>query len=99
MRNLVSGVILALIVLLVGGLLGPAVAKVRQAAARIQCANNLKQIGIAAHNYTTINGYFPRAARTNPGLPFETRLSWMVEIVPYVESDPLYSRLETEKGW
>jgi prepilin-type N-terminal cleavage/methylation domain-containing protein len=75
-------VVIAIIAILIGLLL-PAVQKVREAAARIKCANNLKQIGLAAHNYESAFNQLP------PGMD-EQHVGCLVFLLPYIEQDGLF---------
>jgi hypothetical protein len=89
----------AVTVLLVGGLLIILVGKVREAAARMQCRNNLRQLGLAFYNYRESNGQFPRAVEPNASLPPVKCLSWFLGVAPYVEATNLYARMDKQKGW
>src|SRR5262245_3214556 len=86
-------VVIAIIAILVGLLL-PAVQKVREAAARTKCQNNLKQMGLASHNYENTNGTLPPGAGPTPTATNQTyansRPSVQAVILPYVEQANLY---------
>lgn len=87
-------VVIAIIALLIGLLL-PAVQKVREAAARMKCQNNMKQLGIALHNYHASVGKFPAGnAKPAPGFSSGTGhgIGWMVQLLPYIEQGPLASQ-------
>jgi prepilin-type processing-associated H-X9-DG protein len=79
------------------GLLLPAVQKVREAAARTTGQNNLKQIGLAFHNYESAYGKLPTAAICDP--KGKKLLSWRVAILPYIEQDALYRQFKLDEPW
>lgn len=79
-------VVIAIIAILIG-LLVPAVQKVRDAAARTQCANNLKQIGVAMHAFYSTNNAFPMAGEMERGS------YWSAYLLPYLEKGDLYKHL------
>lgn len=84
-------VVIAIIGILVGLLL-PAVQAAREAARRMQCSNNLKQYGLALHNYHSTYNTFPLGA-TGPAGNAIPRLSWQVRILPYMEQSAVYDKV------
>jgi len=89
-------VVIAIIAILIGLLL-PAIQKVREAASRLKCQNNLKQIGLALHNYHDTNTYFPPAWIYDAKTPTRTTAvmhSWCTYILPYLEQEPLYKQYD-----
>ena len=83
-------VVIAIMGVLIALLL-PAVQKVREAAARMSCANNLKQLGLAMHNYHDTEGKFP-FLRSGGG---ENRHTWAVLLLPYIEQDNIWRAFTT----
>jgi len=96
-------VVIAIIAILIGLLL-PAVQKVREAAARTQCRNNLKQLGLATMNYESAYQHFP-AARWRPTTPAPTlnptnrNVGWRALILPFVEQDNLRTLYDINQHW
>ncbi|MCA9053500.1 MAG: DUF1559 domain-containing protein, partial [Planctomycetaceae bacterium] len=80
-------------------LLLPAVQAAREAARRTQSANNIKQLALAMHNYADVHNHFPSATVLNSDLEPEQRLSWIVEVLPYLEQAAIYEQIDRSKGW
>ena len=95
-------VVIAIIAILIGLLL-PAVQKIREAANRMQCSNNLKQVGLAWHNYHDVHSMFPPACDNvpteccSPDTGYFDRYSWTYHILPFMEQDNLYRVGQTNR--
>jgi prepilin-type N-terminal cleavage/methylation domain-containing protein/prepilin-type processing-associated H-X9-DG protein len=91
-------VVIAIIAILIGLLL-PAVQRVREAAARMQCQNNLKQLGLACHSFHDTYKSFPPGATFNPGTSWgnvdwsANQGTWLVYVLPYIDEENLYRKI------
>ena len=65
----------------------------REAARRMQCSNNLKQYGLAVHNYHGTYNTFPLCATGSNG-SFIPRLTWQVRVLPFMEQGPVFDKLD-----
>jgi prepilin-type N-terminal cleavage/methylation domain-containing protein/prepilin-type processing-associated H-X9-DG protein len=97
-------VVIAIIAVLIALLL-PAVQSAREAARRIQCTNNLKQIGLALHNYENANGALPPcyievfATSTSTSSYYKSEWSVIARIAPFLELSPMYSALNFDQTY
>src|SRR5690349_7817435 len=86
-------VVISIIAILIGLLL-PAVQKIRAAANRMRCSNNLKQMVLGLHNFHDARSAFPPAYSS---LNLEPGWGWSAYLLPYVEQDNLHSQMGVEK--
>jgi hypothetical protein len=110
----VEVLVIAAIVVVVIGLMFPAARRISEPSERMRCQNNLKQLGLGLHNFHD-SGRVMRGSRSTPtlapamgALPTgcigpgsrpEERLSWLVEILPFIEQQSLYQQIDLEKGY
>ena len=101
MRKLVQAGVVTLLVLIGGSLLVAFILRARHTANRIACHNNLRQIGVALHNYHDTKGRLPSGTKPADVLAPEQRLSWQFELVPYIEAwmDPAWQRAHKSSRW
>ena len=94
-------VVIAIIAVLIALLL-PAVQAAREAARRAQCVNNLKQLGIAVHNYHDVQGSFPSCLYLHPAYSTGqawNNSSWLVLMLPQLEQQPAYNAVNFSIMW
>jgi prepilin-type N-terminal cleavage/methylation domain-containing protein/prepilin-type processing-associated H-X9-DG protein len=97
--TLIEMLVVIAIISVLFGLLLPAVQKVRAAASRVQCANNLKQMGLALHGYHDARGGFPPGFVSSTTTPEDGEHSAFSLMLPFIEGDVIYSRFDFTRPW
>ncbi len=87
-------VVIAIIAILIALLL-PAVQQAREAARRSQCKNNLKQLGLAIHNYHDVHDAYPMSS--NHRVSGQNGFSWIAMTLPFLDPGPLYQKLDLNR--
>jgi prepilin-type N-terminal cleavage/methylation domain-containing protein/prepilin-type processing-associated H-X9-DG protein len=87
----IIGILIALVL--------PAVQQAREAARRSQCSSNLKQIGLALHNYEGQWGMFPTSTRSTPTQPGRKQSAALARLLPYLEQTTLFKRYDFRVNW
>jgi len=90
-------VVIAIIAVLIGLLL-PAVQKVREAAARMSCQNNMKQLGLAVHQYNDLAKSLPKADSGIYPSPQGKQRGWLIYLLPFLEEENRYRQIDLTKG-
>ena len=94
-------VVIAIIAVLIALLL-PAVQQARESARRTQCKNNLKQLGLAMHNYHDVHGQFPQnydsGGNCNQNPPTSNTWSWLTMCLPYIDQSAIYNQINFEQA-
>jgi prepilin-type N-terminal cleavage/methylation domain-containing protein len=88
---------LLVVIAIIGGLIAlllPAVQAAREAARRTACSNNMKNIGLAVHNYAAANGTLPAGGSYPPYLGYAWGHSWSVALLPFLEQSSVYDRFD-----
>jgi prepilin-type processing-associated H-X9-DG protein len=99
MRGVFKLGIVFFILMMVGGLVFVFIARVRAAADRVACRNNLRSLALALHNYESCYEHFPAATLPNPELPPDQRLGWLVELWPTFMNGGTATIFDRTKAW
>ena len=90
-------VVIAIIGILIGMLL-PAVQQVREAARRISCANNMRQIALALHNFHSVRSEFPEGVSLDQASNPNANYGWATFTLPFIEQDNLFNQIDTQNS-